>query len=124
MEKNNTDDSVQPNEEFIKSDGTYRLKILQKLNTHNDQFLTNNDIGKSVGNTSRVSEITELFYNKKLVSKYSEQTTEELKKYKKDHIYEVRNEGYKITAKGVYTYKKISENCFDPLERLIISKNK
>ncbi len=68
MEKNNTDDYVQPNEEFIKSDGTYRLKILQKLNTHNDQFLTNNDIGKSVGNTSRVSEITELFYNKKLVS--------------------------------------------------------
>lgn len=124
MEKNNTDDSVQPNEEFIKSDGTYRLKILQKLNEHNGQFLTNNDIGKSVGNTSRVSEITELFYNKKLVSKYSEQTPAQLEKYKKNYIYEVRNEGYKITDRGIETYKKIAKNCYDPLERLIISKNK
>lgn len=124
MEKNSTNNSGPTIEEVIKADGTYRLKILQKLNKHDGQFLTNNDIGKSVGNTSRVSEITELFYNKKLVSKYSEQTPAQLERYKKDHIYEVRNEGYKITDKGKETYKKISENCFDPLERLIISKNK
>lgn len=112
----------QTNSDTIGKDGSFSMKILELFIQNKGKFVTNSEIGLKLGNHSRVSKITEYFFHKNIVSKFSDLTLQEKKEYEKIDIREIRTEGYRITILGEKKYENITKNCLEPISRKIIGK--